>query len=110
MNTDSQDNNLRQLFHELRDSDERATPSFARVVRRAETQHEPAHPLAWTLRVAAGVGLLAVLGLGWWMLRPKSEPAQPVIASITEWESPTDFLLSMSTATDDTQSTSAGNQ
>ena len=110
MNTDSQDNNLRQLFHELRDTDERVAPSFARVMPRAGTSRDPAHPFTWTLRLAAGFGLLLLLGLGWWMLRPKSEPVQPVIASITEWESPTDFLLSAYSLTDATQATSNGNQ
>jgi hypothetical protein len=110
MNTDSQDNSLRQLFHELRDTDERATPPFARVLHRAEIGRAAAHPWTWAFRLAAGCALLTLAGVGLWMHRSKPEPAQPVMASIMDWQSPTDFLLSTPTLADDSAATSQSNQ
>ena len=110
MNTDSQDNSLRQLFHELRDTDERTAPPFARVLHRVKASGDTAHPLTWAVRLAAGCTVLALAGVGLWMLRSKPEPAQPVMASIMDWQSPTDFLLSTPTLADDSAATSQSNQ
>jgi hypothetical protein len=76
------DNEMKELFAAQRKADQRFVPGVDAVLAR---QRGPARP------AFAVAGLAAVLVLAVMLFLPSSEPATEV--SITEWESPTAFLL-----------------
>jgi hypothetical protein len=79
---------LRRRFAGLRQEDERDTPQFAALWRRR--QRKTQHGSRWLMAGACAV--IAVVGLLWlWAVR--SRPEGPMVASITAWRAPTDFLL-----------------
>ena len=97
MKTDWEDNKLQQLFAELRAADERRTPAFARIVRGMPAQPEPGRSLLPVFRLAAVATVLVGSGLWLWTLRQTPLPqAAPPLVLISQWESPTDFLLETS--------------
>lgn len=116
MKPDSDENQYRQLFRELRPDDERSAPRFAATwqaaaVRATSGRHGPT---SWRLAIATAA--LVVVGTGVTLVcqRPgaPSVPSAvaPSAALITQWESPTDFLLAAAPTGESTQSTTQSNQ
>ncbi len=97
MSYDGEDDKIKELFHELRQADERHAPSFAIDW---ETARSRVGTVRWPRRVfqvAAATALLMMLvGFMVILLRPPTRPSVPTRASdmaISQWRSPTDFLL-----------------
>lgn len=98
---DDHDDDLKATFAEMRAEDARATPSFeatlaaarARADRAPEPDRDAASrrlraPARWW-RIAAALVLVA--GVSW--LAWRRPPAPPPTVALTDWRSPTDFLL-----------------
>ena len=116
MKPDSDDNQYYQLFRELRLDDERAAPQFAvswqaAAARATSRRHGPR---SW--RLAITTAALVVVGTGVTLVfqRPGApsvpSAATPSAVLITQWESPTDFLLTATSTAESTQSTTQSNQ
>lgn len=89
-NIPEDDRHLRERFAALRREDARQAPDFATTLQRKPARGEGAR---W-LRPAAAAALIVVMAIA--AARFYSRPhVQPAI-SITEWKSPTDFLLETS--------------
>src|SRR2546426_346289 len=105
MNAESDEAKLKKLFHELKASDERKAPSFARTwqaaVSRATEERRSARWLA-PVAVAAALAII-VTALGVVFLPRTGQQQTAPQASLTQWQSPTAFLL---TTTDNTLLTS----
>ena len=87
----SDDADLRENFASLRIEDLRRVPSFTQVVGRSRPASRP------DFRLAAGVlCLLAALvaGPALWQSRARAPASKGAATSLTDWRSPTDFLLS----------------
>ena len=83
---DNDDRDLRGRFASLKSSDVAYAPAFAGILRRAARPGKP----AWRRYVAAlAVLIVAALVVARFESRKSSEPE----TLITEWTSPTDFLL-----------------
>jgi hypothetical protein len=95
------DDELTRAFSEWREDDARSVPSFEKTLEAARakgaSRDAEAPPTTRTfpgwLRAAAA--LVLVVGGGWAVIRSRM-PATPIV-SITEWRSPTDFLLTGAT-------------
>ncbi|MCX6930087.1 MAG: hypothetical protein NT154_43780 [Verrucomicrobia bacterium] len=116
MKPDSDDNQYYQLFRELRLDDEHAAPQFA-VTWQAATARATGRrhgPRSW--RLAITTAALVVVGIGVTLLfdRPGAASVQSAVAPsavlITQWESPTDFLLTAASTAESAQSTTQSNQ
>jgi hypothetical protein len=116
MKPDSDEDQYRQLFRELRPDDERSAPRFAATwqaaaVRATSGRHGPT---LW--RLASATAALVVIGTGVTLVFQR--PGAPSVPSavtpsavlITQWESPTDFLLAATSTGESTQSTTQSNQ
>ena len=87
--TPEDDRALAAAFADLRREETRQTPPFAEVVRRGQARPSRASLPVRPLWLAAAVALAVLLGV--WLGR---EPRPAAVApSLTEWRSPTDFLL-----------------
>lgn len=97
MNPHDPDNPIQQLFSEQRAADQQRTPSFQRTWQAAMTLAEkPARQSWWlpAMAAASAVSLVVVSALLWpHTEKPQPTPTATVIASLSEWTSPTDFLL-----------------
>lgn len=108
MNTDWDEKEIKELFHELRRAEERRVPSFTSVCAAALARTGKARPRQRLLRVAAATIGLILLGVFVAIFfSPPAKRAAPTqtpesAASITEspsslllsqWRPPTDFLL-----------------
>ena len=116
MKPDSDENQYHQLFRELRQDDEPAAPRFAAtwqaaVVRAKSGRHGPA---LWRLAIATAALVVVGTGVTLVIQRPgaPSVPSAvtPSAVLITQWESPTDFLLTAISTAESTQSTTQSNQ
>ena len=116
MKSDSDENQYRQLFRELRPDDERAAPRFAAtwqaaVVRAKSGRHGPA---LWRLAIATAALVAVGTGVTLVFQRPGAPSGPSAVAPsavlITQWESPTDFLLTAASTAESTQSTTQSNQ
>ncbi len=104
-----EDERISTLFQQLREEDERHAPSFAHDWSLALSRWEKPRRRWAVWRLAAGAAALIVLGAGWWMFSPSPAPVtdppnatpwqpplgapQPPAILISEWRSPTEFLL-----------------
>jgi hypothetical protein len=79
---------LRSRFAGLRREDERRAPEFAALWRRRESSRR--RSFRW---LAAGACALIALGAMLWMRSSPRYPENNAVASIVEWQAPTDFLL-----------------
>lgn len=99
MNTEKEDRMIRRLYQRLREEDEAFLPSLEKVLSVERSKAGPRIVLkSWQYRVAACVLVLTVLisPLVYFMTRQVAEPDGEVSVDLSEWESPTDFLLSFS--------------
>jgi anti-sigma-K factor RskA len=103
MKPDSDENQFRQFFREQRQDDERRAPRFAQTWPAAAAHAAGRRHLPTFWRLAIATAALIVLGT---VVTPvfrhaNNPPIQSATASaallITQWESPTDFLLTTTT-------------
>src|SRR5437867_3640560 len=97
MKSDLEETQLKQLFADLRQQDERTTPSFGATWHSAMARSEAVRPsLAWfRLSTLTAVLIGVAVAVSVFLPRSRTEPrqAQPVSLTISQWQSPTDFLL-----------------
>jgi hypothetical protein len=68
---------IKQLFHELRQEDERHAPSFTSVLQAASSKARQAGPALFSLRVAVAAAMLILVGgLVFILLMPSLPPAE----------------------------------
>lgn len=98
-NQDWQEEKLKELFQEQKRRDERLVRSFAKVWEEAVTQAEKQSHPQHLGRLAMGVALF-ILVVGAVMLFFRKSPEQPAsdksfeaTVMISQWRSPTEFLL-----------------
>ena len=89
---------IKDLFDELKEEDKRLAPSFAKVWGAAASRGEKSHHPRRALRTAvAAATLIVVIGFAVIFYRQSSRPRTPPTAEsamlLSEWRSPTDFLL-----------------
>jgi len=91
--TNAERTRLRDGFERLRNEDRESTPDFDRMWRRAHHPADAPSPTgAWRLALAAAA--ITVIGGAAALLHRSSQTVSaPPLLSITEWKSPTDFLL-----------------
>ena len=97
MNSNENDERLRLFYRELRRRDEDSPPSFPDICHRAVNRAPERQPFGLAARLAIAAAFLALLcssavfsaKVG---CRSPSSPANQV-ASLSEWQSPTEFLL-----------------
>jgi hypothetical protein len=87
MTHDPGDEDLRQLFADLRERDRRMVPGFDRVVARAHAR--PVRRTRAPLLVAAAAVLVLLAGAAGTLLLRHSTPT----VALASWRSPTAFLL-----------------
>ncbi|NQU09600.1 hypothetical protein HQ590_02325 [bacterium] len=101
MNTDETESELKQLFREQREQDARHRPAFQRLARPAESDApgRPGLTIPW-LRLAAAAAVLVAVGV---LLRPAPQDRRIAAddwqqwAALSNWQAPTDSLLTVST-------------
>ncbi len=90
MKQESDDPQLRRLFADQRRTDAPRAPAFEAV-----TARDDARPAFSWLRPAVALAVVAVmLAVFAW----DRQPQEQLVASVLDWESPTDFLLESPTA------------
>ncbi len=82
------DRDLRERFLAARAEDERAAPSFAALLASAAARGGSRSRISRLVLAALAAALLLVL-----LPQPGRRPRPELEPSITEWRSPTDFLL-----------------
>ncbi len=86
------DRELAERFHDLRQTDERLTPPFARVWQATAVRVQVARrPERISRGVAAATALLVAAGVSIAIFRKPVRPS--ATTTLTAWHSPTDFLL-----------------
>lgn len=116
MKPDSDEKQFRQFFHELRHQDECPAPRFAATWQAAAALATSGRhgPTFWRLAIASAALVMVGTGVTLFGHRASTVPRQIVTAQtvlpITQWESPTDFLLTASAVADSTQLTTQSNQ
>lgn len=111
MKPEFDDNQLKQFFAETRRDDEQAAPGFGATLQAARTRGTTVRAFPVTLRLAAVASLMLLAGitanlyLQHSSTPPLHSPAASPVVLITQWQSPTEFLLNLTSATDDTTST-----
>jgi len=107
MSPGSDEAKLKKLFLERKACDERNAPSFARTWQAAVARStEPPRTMRWLAPVAlvAALAIIATaIGIMLHARMRESQPAQEASLALTQWQSPTAFLL---TTTDSTLLTS----
>ncbi len=99
MNQDREEKKIKELFDELKRQDERRVPSFARLWAAAVARSESVPHRNVRLRFAVAFAALAliVVVLANFLKQPTTPSASTkraeLAASISQWQSPTDFLL-----------------
>ena len=111
MKPDSHENKIKQHFAESRLHDERRAPTFARTWQSAASRAHGVHTMPTLWRLAAigaalvAVGVAAMLFLQHSITPPlQHSVSSPPVVLITQWQSPTQFLLNPSSTTDNTTS------
>ena len=115
MKPDLDDNQYRQLFRDLKAEDERAAPGFAPLWRAAAVRADSGRHRPTWWRSASAIATLVVAGIGVALFRGPIAPsvqsaAAPPAILITQWESPTDFLLQTASGADSAPSAAQSNQ
>jgi hypothetical protein len=85
---DKTDNTLRRRFAALRREEDQQTPEFALLWQAGAGARRP--QARWF--AAAACALIALLAF-LWIRSAQRRPDDKIVASITEWKAPTDFLL-----------------
>jgi hypothetical protein len=85
---DKTDNTLRRRFAALRREEDQQTPEFALLWQAGAGARRP--QARWF--AAAACALIALLAF-LWIRSVQRRPDDKIVASITEWKAPTDFLL-----------------
>jgi len=83
-------------FRQLRQADEQGAPSFEDVLNTARRRaaRRPAQRLYLQLAVVATLVLFLALPALWWQMRRQAARHSAIqAASISQWKSPTDFLI-----------------
>jgi hypothetical protein len=97
MNPHDPDKQIQQLFSEQRAAEAQRAPSFQRTWQAAMTLAEkPARQSWWLPAMAAASAVsLIVVSVSLWPRaeKPQPAPAPTVVVSLSDWTSPTDFLL-----------------
>ncbi|MBI1748342.1 MAG: hypothetical protein HYR55_17435 [Acidobacteria bacterium] len=99
MNHDQEEKELKELFQQQRWEDERAAPRFAKVWAAAVSRHKRRQRPRRLLPIAAAALIvLTISGAVAIFFKPSANRLDPpalssAAASITTWQSPTDFLL-----------------
>ena len=88
MSRNQRDREIRELFTRLRPEREASVPVFEQTLKSAT----PAHPLQRFKLAGALTALMAAAILVWQLASPPP-PSEPVPMMLSEWRSPTDFLL-----------------
>jgi type VI protein secretion system component VasF len=104
MNSQEPDNLMRQLFSEQRAEDGRRAPSFDRVWRNATARGALSAPVtAWGVRLALVSCAVLMAWVSVWLWNGTQKPQASakkesitVVASLTDWTSPTECLLDSS--------------
>ena len=84
---ESEDREIRRVFRQLRGTQEETTPSFQEVLGRVQPATSPFVP-----RLA----LIGVLAIGLILTVPmvfRREPSETDLGPLSNWQSPTEFLL-----------------
>jgi hypothetical protein len=89
--TADDDRELRERFAALRREDEAGAPALERLLARARPRAGTGKEALRLGRPALALAAAAAVFLGIALLDPRKPP--PSLPSITEWRSPTDFLL-----------------
>ena len=92
MTPEDDDRALATAFAGLRREEEGRTPPFAEVVRRGRARPTPAAGLL-PIRPLGLAAVVALAVLGVWLGVRVREPRPAAMPSLSEWHSPTDFLL-----------------
>ncbi len=96
MNPEWEEKKFKALFDELKQFDERSTPSFAQFWAEAVSHRGRTKRIGFRI-AAAFAALVLVFGALVVLMRPFSHTPLPetreMVASISGWHSPTDFLL-----------------
>jgi hypothetical protein len=100
MNTDKTEDNLRQLFHELREQDAQRAPSFDAVARPSASADAAQRAAIPWLRFAAGaaIGVLLAAGIALAIFRSRMHSSEMELqqwATLSNWKAPTDTLLNV---------------
>src|ERR1041385_5893200 len=97
MNEERQDEKIRRLFRELRTFDAHTAPTFDATWKAAGNRNAIAAghpPFAILIAATAIVAALVVVGAIWFQShRTKTEPIEIASNSLSDWQSPTAFLL-----------------
>ena len=92
MNKDSERDEVAEWFHQLRQIEERTAPPFDRVLNaaRARVARRQSHRLYYIVGAAAALFAFLVAPVPW----RQGTGVPPVqTTSISQWKSPTDFLI-----------------
>lgn len=94
MNRSDDDPEIRQHFNAARERRESLAPSFHEILERPRRNERPASFHRVRLLVTAFV-VFAVLISAYlvWYEKPVPRPLEAELSALTEWHSPTDFLL-----------------
>ena len=117
MKPDSHENKIKQHFAESRLHDERRAPTFARTWQSAASRASERRtvPALWRLAMIGAATVVVGLSATLFLQRSATSPLQhsvssPPVVLITQWQSPTEFLLNPSSTTDETTSAPEQNQ
>lgn len=95
MQSEQEDERLRDLFHALRETERRITPPFSQIWRKAALLRErpPRRRRIWApAAVSAGVATIAMLVALIHLVLVSEDPSDDN-ATLAQWRSPTAFLL-----------------
>jgi type VI protein secretion system component VasF len=116
MKPDLDDNQLRQFFRDLKEDDGRAAPRFAPLwqAATARANRERRQPTWWRLASATAMLIVAGIGVASLIHGPAAHSVRSAVAPpatlITQWKSPTDFLLGTASGADSAPSPAQSNQ
>ena len=99
MKPNLEEEQYRQLFHKLKQEDERHAPSFDRTWQAATSRTHPPRQVTMLWRVVVASATVIILSTAATLLRHRSNSAslessiEQSALLITQWKSSTDFLL-----------------
>jgi type VI protein secretion system component VasF len=116
MKANLEEHHYRQLFHKLKQEDERHAPSFDRTWQSAASRGKRPCQVTKLWRVVVASAALIILGTAVTLFRHRSKSA-PLESSIeqsalliSQWESSTDFLLTTTSSVENALSIPQANQ
>ncbi len=95
--TEWNDDDLHRAFAEWREDDAKQTPTFDGTLgdARARVTSRALRRVAWPFAWRAAAAMMLVAGAGWFVRRSHAPNAATAVA-LSEWRSPTAFLLDAS--------------